>query len=219
MDDDSHPWEENRGMGFSYGYNRAENSDDYRSARELILMLIDVVSRGGNLCLDIGPSADGRIPVIMQERLLQIGEWLKTNGEAIYGTRMWKTPCQWSTGKVPQTERKEYMSRFNILEQTVDPPEGQAFKEVLFTFKNGSLYAITPRWPGDKLILKDFSPPADMEVAFLESAEVLGWRADGSDLVITTPSFDPNRMKSRYAYVFRLSNIRPSAGPATSPAR
>jgi alpha-L-fucosidase len=51
-------------------------------------MLIDVVSRGGNLCLDIGPSADGRIPVIMQERLLQIGAWLKTNSEAIYGTRL-----------------------------------------------------------------------------------------------------------------------------------
>jgi len=75
-------------MGFSYGYNRAENIEDYRSARELTLMLIDVVSRGGNLCLDIGPSADGRIPVIMQERLLQIGAWLKTNSEAIYGTRL-----------------------------------------------------------------------------------------------------------------------------------
>jgi len=208
MDDDSHPWEENRGMGFSYGYNRAENLQDYRSARELILMLIDVVSRGGNLCLDIGPSADGRIPVIMQERLLQIGQWLKTNGQAIYGTRMWKTPCQWSAGKVPPMERKEYMSKFNILEQTVAPPEGQAFKEVMFTFKNGSLYAITPRWPGGKLTLKDISPPSDMEVTFLESGQELPWRADSGDLVITTPEFDPNRIKSRYAYVFRLSNIK-----------
>ena len=52
MDNDSHPWEENRGMGFSYGYNRTEDMQDYRSAQELILMLIDVVSRGGNLCLD-----------------------------------------------------------------------------------------------------------------------------------------------------------------------
>ena len=65
MDDDSHPWEENRGMGHSYGYNRAEKLEHYRTSQELILMLVDLVSRGGNLCLDIGPKADGSIPVIM----------------------------------------------------------------------------------------------------------------------------------------------------------
>ena len=209
MDDDAHPWEENRGMGFSYGYNRAENLQDYRSARELILMLVDIVSRGGNLCLDIGPNADGKIPVIMQERLLQIGAWLKVNGEAIYGTRMWKTPCQWSEGKVPDMERKEYMSRFDILEQTVAPLEGQASKEVMFTFKNGNLYAIAPKWPSRILTLKDISATSDTEVTFLETGERLPWKARGNDLVITTPEFDPNRIESRYAYVFRLSSIEP----------
>jgi alpha-L-fucosidase len=209
MDDDAHPWEENRGMGFSYGYNRAEGFEDYRSAQELVLMLVDIVSRGGNLCLDIGPRADGTIPVIMQERLLQIGAWLKVNGEAIYGTRMWKTPCQWSKGKVPDMERKEYMSRFDILEQTVAPPEGQASKEVMFTFKNGNLYAIAPGWPSRSLTLRDVSASSDTEVTFLETGERLPWKARGNDLVITTPEFDPNRIESRYAYVFRLSSIEP----------
>ena len=64
-----HPWEESRGMGFSYGYNRAERLEDYHTGRELVIMLVDIVSRGGNLLLDIGPAADGTIPVIMQERL------------------------------------------------------------------------------------------------------------------------------------------------------
>ena len=207
MDDDSHPWEENRGMGFSYGYNRAEDAGDYRTAQELVLMLIDVVSRGGNLCLDIGPRADGKIPVVMQERLLQIGAWLKANGQAIYGTRMWKAPCQWSAGNVPKTERKEYMSKFNILEQTIAPPEGQAFKEVLFTFKNGNLYAITPRWPGRKLTLKNVRADSDTEITFLGTGEKLLWEVDNNNLVITTPEFDTNRIKSQYAYVFRISNI------------
>ena len=210
MDDDSHPWEENRGMGFSYGYNRAEDRQDYRSAQELILMLIDIVSRGGNLCLDIGPRADGKIPVIMQERLLQIGTWLKTNGEAIYGTRTWKVPCQWSVGRVPKTKRKEYMSNFNILEQTIAPPEGQAVKEVLFTFKNGNLYAITPKWPGRKLRLKDMKPDINMVVTFLGTGEKLPWKVDDNNLVIEIPEFDPNRMKNQYAYVFRLRGIEPT---------
>jgi alpha-L-fucosidase len=98
LEDDRHAWEENRGMGGSYGYNRNEDVADYRSGRELVLMLADIVSRGGNLCLDIGPRADGQIPVIMQERLLEIGRWLAANGRAIYGTRMWREPCQWSAG-------------------------------------------------------------------------------------------------------------------------
>jgi alpha-L-fucosidase len=207
MDDDTHPWEENRGMGFSYGYNRSEDAGDYRTAQELILMLIDVVSRGGNLCLDIGPSADGKIPVVMQERLLGIGAWLKVNGEAIYGTRMWKVPCQWSAGSVPQTERKEYMSKFNILEQTVASPEGQAFKEVLFTFKNGNLYAITPRRPGRKLTLKNVRTDIDTEITFLGTGEKMAWEVDNNNLVIAVPEFDTNRIQSQYAYVFRISNI------------
>jgi len=85
-----HKWEENRGMGSSYGYNRNENIADYNSATQLIHMLIEMVSQGGNLLLDVGPTADGRIPVLMQERLVQIGEWLDVNGEAIYGTTPWR---------------------------------------------------------------------------------------------------------------------------------
>ena len=55
LKDDSHPWEESRGMAYSYGYNRAERIDDYKTGREFILVLCDLVSRGGNFLLDIGP--------------------------------------------------------------------------------------------------------------------------------------------------------------------
>ena len=77
-------------MGRSFGYNRNESAEDYRTATELIHLLIDTVSRGGNLLLDIGPTADGRIPEIMEERLLEMGAWLEVNGDAVYGAARWR---------------------------------------------------------------------------------------------------------------------------------
>ncbi len=83
------PFEECRGIGKSFGFNRIEGVDDYMSAKELIELLCSLVSKGGNFLLNIGPAADGTIPVIMEERLRQIGKWLSVNGEAIYATRVY----------------------------------------------------------------------------------------------------------------------------------
>src|SRR5437660_2247836 len=114
MQQAAHAWEESRGMGYSYGYNRNENAGDYRTDRELLMMLVDIVSRGGNLLLDIGPTADGRIPVIMEERLLQLGDWLRPNGEAIYGTHSRAATRQWGQGAVPKLEEKQFMADYPI---------------------------------------------------------------------------------------------------------
>jgi alpha-L-fucosidase len=82
-------WEACRGLGTSFGYNRQESEQTYLSATELIRTFVDVVARGGNLLINVGPTAAGDIPWAQAERLLALGWWLRRNGGAIYGTRPW----------------------------------------------------------------------------------------------------------------------------------
>ncbi len=162
-----HPWEESRGMGFSYGYNRAERLQDYHTGRELVIMLADLVSRGGNLLLDIGPAADGTIPVVMEERLTEMGDWLKINGEAIYGTKPWKNTRQWSQGEQPKIDyNKEFETSYDVTKLAGKPEPGKAAIEAFFTAKDSTVYAILPRWPGRKFQVN--------EISGIRSATLLG---------------------------------------------
>ena len=116
-----HPWEECRGVGGSFGYNRNENLKDYESSESLVHILINKVARGGNLLLNIGPTADGRIPVIMQQRLSDIGEWLNINGEAIYDTRKW-TSAPAVTAKTTHYFTRKSKDLFLIVTKWEDKP-------------------------------------------------------------------------------------------------
>jgi alpha-L-fucosidase len=80
-------WEECRGIGLSFGYNQNEGDEHLLSPSGLIRLLVQTAAFNGNLLLNIGPKADGTIPEKQVERLKYLGAWLKTNGEAVYGTR------------------------------------------------------------------------------------------------------------------------------------
>jgi len=203
------PWEECRGMGFSFGFNQEEDIEDYNSAKTLVLMLVDIVSQGGNLLLDIGPDSRGNIPVIMQERLLQIGDWLNINGAAIYGTTAWKNPVQWTEGKREgHGEEQHYQGGDYILKQTVDVKEGFAAKEIFFSYKDGNLFAITPKWPGENLVIKNIQENDALKIFFLDSGEELKWTSENGDLVINLSEYNPNKIKSDLAYAFKISGIK-----------
>lgn len=85
--DRSEKWEMCRGMGFSFGYNAQEGDELLISVKELISLLVKTVADNGNLLLNIGPKADGTIPEEQRNRLMILGNWLRDNGEGIYGTR------------------------------------------------------------------------------------------------------------------------------------
>jgi alpha-L-fucosidase len=83
------PWAEVRGLGRSFGLNRNEALDAYMTPGELVHSFVRAVAAGGGMILNVGPKADGQIPLLQQERLIQLGDWLQMNGEAIYGSRPW----------------------------------------------------------------------------------------------------------------------------------
>lgn len=176
-----HPWEECRGIGTSFGFNRTENFDSYSTTEELIKILISTVSKGGNLLLDIGPAADGTIPVIMQQRLMDIGNWLKINGEAIYGTRAFVTGNRGAE---------------------INPETGSI---LFFTRKGKDLYVLSTEWPESGIILKGIRSGAGVKAEMLGSDARVELKSRGSNITVVPPRLDPGDYQP--AYVFRLSNI------------
>lgn len=80
-------WENCRGIGFSFGYNQVEGPEHHLDGPAAVRHLLDVVSRGGNLLLDVGPDAAGRIPPLQRACLEQLGDWMERHGDAVHGTR------------------------------------------------------------------------------------------------------------------------------------
>ena len=207
MQESNHPWEESRGMGYSYGYNRMETLKDYHTNRELLLMLIDIVSRGGNLLLDIGPTADGRIPVVMEERLTEMGDWLRLNGEAIYGTHSWTRTRQWSSGTVPRMEEKEFRAEYDITNLVDKPAPGYARVDAFFTAKDDAVYAILPRWPSGGLKFESVNAKEDAKITLLESGDEVRWRGEGRSLQVDMSDSLHSKIPDRHAYVLKMAGI------------
>src|ERR1700736_3050369 len=157
-------WEECRGLGRSFGYNRAEGEAETIAPADLIYLLVDIVSKNGNLLLDVGPEADGTIPAVQMERLQALGSWLKQNGAAIYGTHPWTR----AEGETAEGIR------------------------VRFTKTDSAVYATLMGKPKSSAItLKALSPKPGTQVFMLGSVDPLTWSQQGSDMRINLPSALP----------------------------
>lgn len=112
------PWAEVRGIGRSFGLNRNEPIENYLTEDELIRHFATLVANGGGMILNVGPAGDGQIPLLQQERLLQLGNWLQVNGEAIYGTRAYKKHVE---EKEITINRIDSTINFNWVRNSPDP--------------------------------------------------------------------------------------------------
>lgn len=121
-------------MNGHWSYNRAD--DKWKTTKKLLHNLIDIVSKGGNFLLNVGPTGEGEIPEPSVDRLSEIGAWLKVNGEAVYGCG--PTPFggelkKKGTGKKGKKEVKDWKWRA--------------------TTKPGHIYVHVFEWPNGSLIL------------------------------------------------------------------
>lgn len=151
------------------------------SVDELVDLFVDVVSKNGNLLLNIGPSADGSISELQKERLLGLGRWLDINGEAIFGSRYWT--------------RSEDVTSEGI--------------QVRYTTNRNNLYAVLLDTPTTrKVTIPGLVLPKYATITMLGVRERLFWQQDGQNLSVTLP--DMSTVEQSPAYTLKINKI-PSA--------
>ena len=175
----------------SWGYIE---HDTFKTPAFIVHQLADIVSKNGNLLLNIGPRSDGTIPDEVQQVLLAVGGWLKVNGEAIYGTRPWVSygegPTKVAAGSFQDTKTQEYTA-----------------EDFRFTTKGDNLYAIELAWPsGKEAVVHSLTEGAlkgkkIRTIALLGSDAQLTYTLQADGLHIALPS----QPAEGYAYAFRVA--------------
>jgi alpha-L-fucosidase len=190
------PWQTDTSISIhSWGY---VEHDEYRTAKSLVHQLIDTVSKNGNLLLNVGPKADGTIPEEARTVLLQIGDWLRVNGEAVYGSRPFAV-----FGEGPTTAPKNPTAKNSDI-------QAYAAEDIRFTTSPDGrvLYATALGWPssGELTVRTLFQanpylPGPVCDVRLLGANGHIPFRQLPDGLHLTLPAHSP----SDIAFVFRVS--------------
>ena len=169
-----YPWETCMTMGEQWSF---KPNDHYKSAHRLICLLVDIVGKGGNLLLNVGPQPDGELSAAAQRRMKEIGDWLRINGTAIYATR----PCPpFKEGQIVFTRKANSLYAIYL---TRDENEGLP----------------------ETLNFSSIQPKTGSTVLLLGSNRKLNWRTDaGGTTTIQIPADLAKTPPCRYAFAFRI---------------
>ena len=156
--------------------------------------LVDIVSKNGQLLLNISPKADGSIPENQRMVLLELGEWLRTNGEAIYDTRPFVV-----FGHGPTQAGKGHFGGIAL-------DKGYTFEDIRYTRNGDTVYAIQLGWPGSgkETLLQGFAEMSGGEILQATSVEMIGsqaeisWKQSKDGITVTSPAAAPNEMAVVY---------------------
>jgi len=195
------PWQTDTCIG-SWHYNRdVYDKKRYKSAKTVVHMLCDIVSKNGNLCLNIPVRGDGSIDEQERGIVEEIGQWMAINSEAIYDTRPWKI-----FGEGPAMEAAAPLSS-----QGFNEGKGKPFthEDIRFTTKGDTLYAIVLGWPeNNKLTIKSLGAGSEHWTKPLSKIELAGgsndlnFKREKDGLHINLPE---NRPGLAYANVLKIN--------------
>jgi alpha-L-fucosidase len=191
------PWQTCTCIG-EWHYRRSiYDNDKYKTAKEVVHMLADIVSKNGNLLLNIPVRGDGTIDEKEVKVVEKIGEWMAVNSEGIYDTRPWKV-----FGEGPTAENANPINAQGFNEGKTS----YSSKDIRFTTKNGVLYAIVMGWPEDgKVVIKSLSTSHLPNQKNIKQVELLGSGnvkfVSGADgLTVTLPA----KKSSDIAFILKI---------------
>jgi len=190
------PWQTDTSIGDWY-YRTGQK---YKTADEVIQMLIDIVSKNGNLLINVVQTPEGDLEPDVLNILDGIGNWIKVNGNAIYGSRPWKI-----YGEGPSTMGKQEKGQFGGVKDT------RAYQptDIRFTTKDGVLYVFCMNTPVDNVQIQSlgklskYSNKEIASVSMLGSKEKIQWKQGDSSLAITKPAVLPDFKVVTFAIDFK----------------
>ena len=180
----TYPWQTDTSIGDWY-YSTGQK---YKSAEEIIQMLTDIVSKNGNLLLNIVQTPEGDIEEDMVKTLETIGTWTSANGEGIYGSRPWKI-----YGEGPSTNSNQEKGHFGGLKEV----RNYQSTDIRFTTKKEKLFAFVMEAPTGNVLIKSLGKNAGIETRQIASIQLLGskekisWQQKDDVLEITKPAQIP----------------------------